>query len=225
MTLSRGFRCYEVARIYGLVVLFGAAVSPLAAAEPRQSNYLDDVRIDMSTVKKFADESDNYPSDLAHATASSTAPTATAGGSRGPTSPSARSASAGSRARPQPDAVDTWEGDRAGPELLLAALERQELGDDLDRRQAAHVVHDRPAAGDGLHRGAAGHLDRRWRELDQGQLGVHAGRTRFLMPSFLQIGRGYRPRTMLPGGIMRYVYSYSARLTSTSPAMSSRQDK
>ena len=50
----------EVARIYGLAVLLGAAVSPVAAAEPRQSNYLADVRIDMSTVKKFADESDNF---------------------------------------------------------------------------------------------------------------------------------------------------------------------
>ena len=34
--------------------------STLDAAEPAKSSYLADVRIDMTTLRKFADESDNF---------------------------------------------------------------------------------------------------------------------------------------------------------------------
>jgi hypothetical protein len=50
----------DVARIYATVVALGAVFSPPVTAEPSQSSYINDVRIDMSTVKKFADESDNF---------------------------------------------------------------------------------------------------------------------------------------------------------------------
>lgn len=42
------------------MALLSAAISSLAAAEPTQSTYLSDVRLDRDTLDKFADESDNF---------------------------------------------------------------------------------------------------------------------------------------------------------------------
>lgn len=42
------------------IALLSAAISSLAAAEPTQSTYLSDVRLDRDTLDKFADESDNF---------------------------------------------------------------------------------------------------------------------------------------------------------------------
>jgi hypothetical protein len=49
-----------VTRLSVTLVMLGAAISPFAAAEPSQSSYLRDVQIDMSTLTRFADESDNF---------------------------------------------------------------------------------------------------------------------------------------------------------------------
>jgi len=52
----------SIAKLAGTIVALaatGASTLPAAAA-PAQSGYLSDVQIDMGTVKKYADESDNY---------------------------------------------------------------------------------------------------------------------------------------------------------------------
>ena len=62
-----------------------------AAAPPAPSTYITDVRIEMSTLRRLADESDNFHLTW-HSDGAFMAPTATAGASCAATSPSGRSA-------------------------------------------------------------------------------------------------------------------------------------
>ena len=143
------------------------------AAEPARSTYITDVRIEMSTLRRLADESDNF-----HLTWHSDDALYGAYGDgwgfvRSDIPKRAIGVSRVTGTPPQLTGREVWEGSAQGGSLLLGGLERQVVGDALDRRPSPHVVHARAAARARVPGGADRHLPRRRQDLAQGGLGVH----------------------------------------------------
>lgn len=205
----------EVARIYGLAVLLGVAASPVAAAEPRQSSYLDDVRIDMTTVRKFADESDNFALSWHTDGALYGAYGDGWGFTSGSVTKRAIGVSRITGTPPHLSGTDVWAGAASGQTCCWLPWNGKSWGMVSTGADGLHMwfTIGRPRLLGFLEARLASSTDdgRSWTKANWAFMPAD----RILMPSFLQIGRG-QTSNMLPGGILRYVYSYSVRLVTES---------
>ncbi len=197
-----------IAAIAGLTWTLGGAGAPVAAG-PAQSSYLSDVVISMGTVKKYADESDNY-----HLTWHSDGKLYGAFGDgwgfvRTDITKRAIGISRITGTPPSLTAVDTWEGDPQGQSCcwlpwngkswgMISTGTKLHMWFTIGRPRAMGFIEARIATSS-----------------DSGKTWTKAGwaftpQDKFLMPSFLQVGKAYSS-SALPGEIMNYLYSYHTR--------------
>ena len=181
-----------------------------AAAPPAPSTYITDVRIDMSTLRRLADESDNFHLTW-HADGAlygaygdgwgfvrSDIPKRAIGVSRVTGTP------------PQLTGREVWEGSAQGGSCCWAEWNGKSWGM-LSTGDKLHMwfTQGRPRAlGFREARIATSRDDgRTWRKADW----AFTRQDRMLMPSFLQIGKAHRAAG-LPAAVTDYVYSYHSRL-------------
>jgi hypothetical protein len=179
---------------------------PAWAAEPRQSTYLSDVVIDMKTVKKFADESDNF-----HLTWHSDGNLYGAYGDgwgfvRTDIAKRAIGVSRITGTPPNISGSETWEGDAQGQTCcwkpwngkawgMISTGKNLHMWFTIGRPRSLGFIEARIAT-----------------STDNGKTWTKAKwaftpADKFLMPSFLQVGKAYSLGA-LPAEIMNYVYSY-----------------
>ena len=193
-----------------LAVGFGSACPP-AAAEPQQSSYLADVQIDMATLRKYADESDNY-----HLTWHSDGSLYGAYGDgwgfvRTDIPKRAIGVSRITGTPPNLAGVDVWEGDAQGQNCCWTRWNGKSWGM-ISTGASTCTCGSRSAGPDRCgftEARLASSTDggRSWTKANWAFTQAHG----MLMPSFLQIGKAYTS-SELPPEIMNYVYSYHARL-------------
>jgi len=178
-------------------------------AAPTSSTYLADVRIDMTTVKRYADESDNFhltwhgDGNLYGAYGDgwgfvrTDIPKRAIGVSRITGGPTALKA------------IEPWEGDAQGQSCCWLPWNGKSWGM-ISTGKNLHMwfTIGRPRALGFTEARIASSADngRTWKKAGW----AFTPGDKFLMPSFLQVGQGYRSPD-LPGEVMNYVYSYHTR--------------
>jgi hypothetical protein len=197
-----------IAAIAGLTWTLAGERSAVAAM-PAQSSYLSDVVISMGTVKKYADESDNF-----HLTWHSDGNLYGAYGDgwgfvRTDITKRAIGISRIAGTPPSLTAVETWEGAPQGQSCCWLPWNGKSWGM-ISTGTELHMwfTIGRPRA--------MGFIEARIAtSFNNGVTWQKAGwaftpQDRFLMPSFLQVGKAYSSAA-LPGEIMNYLYSYHTR--------------
>lgn len=200
-----------IAVMAGVIVamaITGTRIPPAAAA-PAPSTYLSDVQIDMGTVRKYADESDNY-----HLTwhGDGNLYGAFGDGWGFVRSNVTKRAIGVSRITGNPDslkAVDTWEGDAQGQSCCWLPWNGKSWGM-ISTGANLHMwfTIGRPRAMGFNEARIATSRDngKTWQKASW----AFTPADKFLMPSFLQAGKGYSSPD-LPAEVMNYVYSYHTR--------------
>jgi len=191
-----------------VLAVTGASTRPATGA-PAQSTYLSDVQINMGTVKKYADESDNF-----HLTWHQDGNLYGAYGDgwgfqRGS---EAKRAIGVSRITGNPDSlkgVDTWEGDAQGQSCcwlpwngkswgMISVGAKLHMWFTIGRPRAMGFSEARIVT--------SGDNGKTWSKASW----AFSPGDKFLMPSFMQAGKSYTSSD-LPAEIMNYVYSYHTR--------------
>ena len=184
-----------------------------AAAPPEPSTYITDVRIEMSSLRRLADESDNFhltwhADDALYGAygdgwgfVKTSVPKRAIGVSRITGAP------------PELKGQDVWEGSGHGGACCWADWNGKSWGM-LATGTDLHMwfTQGRPRALGFTEARLATSSDggRSWRKADW----AFTAADRMLMPSFLQLGRGYHAPE-LPAEITDYAYSYHSRLMAT----------
>ena len=181
-------------------------VVALAAAEPTRSSYIADVQIDQSTIKKFADESDNF-----HLTWH---PNGSLYGAYGdgwgfvPTDVTKRAIGVSriNGTPPKLTGAETWEGAAQGGSCcwsswngkswgMIAVGAKLHMWFTIGRPRALGFSEARIATSS--DNGAT------WSKANW----AFTPGDKMLMPTFMQVGQGYQS-SQLPAEIMNYVYSF-----------------
>ena len=193
------------AGIVGLVPVL-AGGGGLAAAEPTRSSYIADVQIDQGTIKKFADESDNF-----HLTWH---PNGSLYGAYGdgwgfvPTDVTKRAIGVSriNGTPPKLTGAETWEGAAQGGSCcwsswngkswgMIAVGAKLHMWFTIGRPRALGFTEARIATSS--DNGAT------WSKANW----AFTPGDKMLMPTFMQVGQGYQS-SQLPAEIMNYVYSF-----------------
>jgi hypothetical protein len=197
----------------GLLSIALGAFAPAGAAQPAPDPTVSDVVIDMATLARFADESDNYHLTWHGDDALYGAYGDGWGFARTDVEKRAIGVSRITGTPPNLAGTDTWEGNAQGGGCCWAPWNGKSWGM-LSTGQDLHMwfTQGRPRRLGFEEARLATSSDggRSWRKAGwafKPEDGV-------LMPSFLQVGRGYSSDT-LPAEVMDYVYSYHARLVAT----------
>jgi hypothetical protein len=188
-----------------MLVAAQAVIGP-AGAEPAQSQYIKDVQIDLKTIRKFADESDNFhltwhPDGGLYGAygdgwgfVRTDIPKRAIGVSRITGTP------------PNLSGTDVWEGDAQGGTCCWKPWNGKSWGMiAIDRTLHMWFTIGRPRALGFLEARLATSTDggASWRKANW----AFTPADRMLMPTFMQVGQGYRSGA-LPGEIMNYAYSF-----------------
>ena len=196
-----------------LLVLSGLVLGGVAFAAPEPSTYITGVRIEMSSLRRFADESDNF-----HLTWHSDGALYGAYGDgwgfvRSDIPKRAIGVSRITGSPPRLAGREVWEGDAQGGSCCWAEWNGKSWGM-LSTGEKLHkwFTQGRPRRLGFREARIATSLDdgRTWRKLDW----AFTARDGMLMPSFLQLGQGYRAAG-LPASVADHVYSYHSRLVVT----------
>ena len=210
MICKRAVALAMASTIYSLTV---AQSGSAEAVEPARSSYITDVQIDMTTLRRLADESDNF-----HLTWHSDNFLYGAYGDgwgfvRTDIPKRAIGVSKMGGVPPRPGGRDVWEGNPQGGACCWAEWNGKSWGM-LSTGVDLHMwfTQGRPRALGFLEARLATSSDggRSWRKADWAFTAADG----MLMPSFLQLGQGYTAPE-LPAEITDYVYSYHSRLVAT----------
>lgn len=203
----------DIMRTAVAFVLLGAAINPLMAAEPTQSRYLSDVQIDMGTLAKFAVESDNFALTWHTDGALYGAYGDGWGFTVSEVTKRAIGVSRITGTPPELSGTDVWEGDAFGQTCCWLPWNGKSWGMLSTGADGLHMwfIIGRPRLLGFTEARLATSTDdgRSWTKARWAFTPADG----ILMPSFLQIGRGHTSN-VLRSRIKRFVYSYSARLTS-----------
>lgn len=197
------------AGIVALVAALSAAGAPVAAA-PAQSTYIADVQIDQSTIKKFADESDNY-----HLTWHSDDGLYGAYGDgwgfqKTDITKRAIGVSRITGTPPTLTGTDTWEGDAQGGTGNWSTWNGKTWGmlsTGADLHMWFTIGRPRALGFTEARLASSSNNGKSWTKASW----AFPNSDKFLMPSFLQIGKGHTAAG-LPASVTGYVYSYHTRL-------------
>ena len=180
------------------------------AAAPAQSTYIADVQIDQSTIKKFADESDNY-----HLTWHSDDGLYGAYGDgwgfqKTDIAKRAIGVSRITGTPPNLTGTDTWEGDAQGGTGNWSTWNGKTWGmlsTGADLHMWFTIGRPRALGFTEARLATSSNNGKSWTKASW----AFPKSDKFLMPSFLQIGKGHTAAG-LPASVTGYVYSYHTRL-------------
>ena len=190
---------------------FGLGSAP--AAEPPRSTYLTDVTIDMTTLRRLADESDNFHLTWHSDDALYGAYGDGWGFARTDIAKRAIGISRITGEPPDLRGLEMWEGSAQGGRCCWAPWNGKSWGmlsTGLDLHMWFTIGRPRALGFTEARLATSSDGGRSWRRADWAFTAADG----VLMPSFLQLGRGYDP-SGLPAEISDYVYVYHSRLVAS----------